>query len=496
MTIMHPTVFLPSQIEHEMPIPLDNGDLARAITRLAGHINAAQYRFLKMLAALVERKAWGGNGIKSPAHWLNYYCGINLGAAREKVRVAKCLATLPKIDAAFRSGAISYSKVRAMTRSATPENEDFLLRIAQHGTAQHVENLVRKYQRVRRCADRDSGKGQLDQSQYEAREFRWHYGEDGMLEFKGKLPPEQGAVFLKAIDTVLQSLHKDYDKVADAENPATAEDLQAKDVPAETSLSGLSTPTSSCGQKRADALAMLAEHALQSLDRGLAAMTGSDKYQVIVHIEADKLTAAPGDADAWSARSLCSLEDGPFLSPQTARRLACDSGLLVVLQDSQGEVLNIARKTRTIPPALRRALNMRDHSCRFPGCCQSRFTDAHHIKHWCDGGETRLDNLILLCRYHHRLLHNEGYAINKDVEGNFVFHRADEDQLRQAIYPQFTDEVAFLVESLAIENEHQSMGLGITSQTAITEWQGEVMDYGLAVGTLLNIEEQRLWVGD
>jgi len=130
MTSMPPTVFLPNQVEHEMPIPLDNAELVRAITRLAGHINAAQYRFLKMLAALVERNAWGGNGIKSPAHWLNYYCGINLGAAREKVRVAKCLATLPKIDAAFRSGAISYSKVRAMTRSATPDNEDFLLRIA------------------------------------------------------------------------------------------------------------------------------------------------------------------------------------------------------------------------------------------------------------------------------------------------------------------------------------------------------------------------------
>ena len=383
MTSMPPSVFLPDQFEHEMPIPLDNGELARATTRLAGHINAAQYRFLKMLAALVEHKAW---------------------------------------------------------------------------------------------------------------EFRWHYGEDGMLEFKGKLPPEQGAVFLKAIDLVLRSLHNDPDKVANAEKPAAVEDLPAKDVSAETSLSELSTPASSYGQRRADALAMLAEHALQSLDQGLATLTGSDKYQVIVHIEADKLTAVPGDAGASSAHSLCSLEDGPFLSPQTARRLACDSGLLTVLEDSDGELLNVGRKTRTISPAIRRALNLRDHGCRFPGCCQSRFTDGHHIQHWCDGGETRLDNLILLCRYHHRLLHNEGYAITKDAKGDFVFHHADGQQLRQAIYPQFIDEVDFLVESLAIENEHQSMGMEITSRTAVTEWQGEVMDYGLAVGTLLKIEEQRLRV--
>ena len=494
MTSMPPSVFLADQFEHEMPIPLDNGELARAITRLAGHINAAQYRFLKMLAALVERKAWGGNGIKSPAHWLNYYCGIDMGAAREKGRVAKCLATLPKIYAAFRSGAISYSKVRAMTRSASPENEDFLLRIAQHGTAQHVETLVRKYQRIRRCADNHPTKGQLDRSQFEAREFRWYYGEDGMLEFKGKLPPEQGAVFLKAIDLVLRSLHNDPDKVATAEKPAAVEDLSTKNVSAETSLSELSTPASSYGQRRADALAMLAEHALQSLDQGLATLTGSDKYQVIIHIEADKLTAPPGDADASSAHSLCSLEDGPFLSPQTARRLACDSGLLTVLEDSHGELLNVGRKTRTISPAIRRALNLRDHGCRFPGCCQSRFTDAHHIQHWCDGGETRLDNLILLCRYHHRLLHNEGYAITKDAKGDFVFHHADGQLLRQAIHPQFTDEVDFLVESLAIENEHQAMGMEITSRTAVTEWQGEVMDYGLAMGTLLSIEEQRLRV--
>ena len=98
-------------------IPTDNEELSDALTRLAGHINAAQYRFLKLLAALIEREAWQGHsGMKSPAHWLNYYCGIDLGAAREKVRVAKCLASLPLIDAAFGAGVISYSKVRAMTR--------------------------------------------------------------------------------------------------------------------------------------------------------------------------------------------------------------------------------------------------------------------------------------------------------------------------------------------------------------------------------------------
>ena len=137
-----PTFSIPASF-----IPENNEDLGNEITRLAGHINAAQYRFVKLLAVLIERNAWGGgSGIKSPAHWLNYYCGINIGAAREKVRVAKCLPSLPLIDQAFSTGAISYSKVRAMTRTATPQNEDQLLNIAKYGTAQHVESLVRKYQ--------------------------------------------------------------------------------------------------------------------------------------------------------------------------------------------------------------------------------------------------------------------------------------------------------------------------------------------------------------
>ena len=131
MTQMLPPAILPDQFPSTpWSIPETNEDLGNEITRLAGHINAAQYRFLKLLAVLIEREAWGGSGIKSPAHWLNYYCGIALGAAREKVRVAKALVTLPLIDQAFATGAISYSKVRAMTRSATVDNEALLLQVA------------------------------------------------------------------------------------------------------------------------------------------------------------------------------------------------------------------------------------------------------------------------------------------------------------------------------------------------------------------------------
>ena len=223
-------------------IPADDDALIIAITTLAGHINAAQHRFLKLLAALIERESWGdGGGMKSPAHWLNYYCGIDLGAAREKVRVAKSLVGLPQIDAAFASGAISYSKVRAMTRS--------------------------------------------------------------------------------------------------------------------------------------------------------------------------------------------------------------------------------------VSPPMRRALTIRDHGCRFPGCTETRFVDAHHIQHWCDGGDTSLDNLVLLCRRH---------------RGNIEFRRPDQPAKPEVLFPQFSEQVTD-AEDLAIERQHQHMGMQIDELTAVSHWQGERMDYSMAVAGMQSV---------
>jgi hypothetical protein len=163
---------------------------------------------------------------------------------------------------------------------------------------------------------------------------------------------------------------------------------------------------------------------------------------------------------------------------------------VTVLEDTSGNVLNVGRKTRTIPPAIRRALGLRDQGCRFPGCCETRFVDAHHIHHLCDGGETRLDNLILLCRHHHSLLHQEGFEI---VQGNkgFEFVRADGRKFPHALSTQFAQSDEGLDGSLAIEAEDHTLGLGIDARTAVTLWLGESMDYGYAVGTLMDIAEAR-----
>jgi len=501
-------------------IPADAQALAAAITRLAGHINAAQYRFLKLLVALVEREVWDdGGGIKSPAHWLNYYCGIDLGAAREKVRVAICLAELPQIDEAFASGAISYSKVRAMTRSATPQNEAYLLNIARHGTAQHMEMLVRKHQRVQRLmqgqgqsqSGRGAGVEEAAAAQFAGRQLLWHYDDDGMLVIHARLTPEDGAMFIKAVDSMFAQLPQmdggnkaqpgsvpegdsENDSERDSANDSkgssgsdsenvSAETLSeyptpesSKDVSAETFFRSQESNTDTFAQKRADALVLLAEQSFQHSGQDLAPLTPPQRHQLIIHIEKDSIMQ--------SADHHCSIEQGPFLSPASARRLACDTALLTVLEDNQGNVLNVGRKTRSVSPALRRALTIRDHCCRFPGCTEARFVDAHHIQHWCDGGETSLENLVLLCRRHHRLVHEQGFEVINRGSGNIEFRRPDRRVLPEALFPQFREQEAY-GETLAIEREHQRMGLDVDEFTAITQWRGERMDYSMAVEGIL-----------
>ena len=127
---------------------LSNQALAAAITELAGHLNAANRRWLAMIAEFDRRKGWSDSMTHSCAHWLNWQCGIDLGAAREKVRVAHALELLPLIGAAMGRGELSYAKARALTRVATAANEEFLLMIGLHSTACHVEKLVRQYRRV------------------------------------------------------------------------------------------------------------------------------------------------------------------------------------------------------------------------------------------------------------------------------------------------------------------------------------------------------------
>ncbi len=220
------------------------------------------------------------------------------------------------------------------------------------------------------------------------------------------------------------------------------------------------------------------------MDQGLSPLSGGEKYQVIVHVNANNM----GDDIPFADGGSCHIDNGHFESPiskLTMLRLACDASLVTSIEDSEGNVLNVGRKTRTVPPSIRRALNRRDGHCRFPGCCDSRFVDAHHIHHWCDGGETKMDNLVLLCRHHHRLLHQGGFSIENKGANDLVFKNTSGKEIKQALYPQFEKQETTTGTALAIEVENEQLGLEIDSDTAITSWLGGEMDYSMAVEGLL-----------
>jgi len=400
----------PVQIRHAISRP-GTEELGAEITRLSAYIYAATYKLLTLIREFDEQDGWHQTGLVSCAHWLNFKCGIGMNAAREKVRVAHALQQLPKISGAFERGELSYSKVRAMTRIADTSNEDYLLMIANHAAAHHVEKLVQKFRRAKRLQDVENAN-----LQHRDRYFNYHYDHDGCLIIKGRLPAEQGALIIKALE-----------KAMDDQFSGVAPDQDAH-VAAETGEE-LSEPEP-IAARRADAMVEISETFRNGGEKG---GSSADRYQVVMHVTAE--TPLPsGD------RGECHLDDGPHVTAETGRRLACDCSHLSVFEDSGGEPLSIGRKTRSIPPAIRRALRIRDGGCRFPGCTRTKFVDGHHIEHWADGGETSLENLVQLCRHHHRLVHEGGYDCQRTPTGEIFFTAPDERRLPEFAHRHTVDE--------------------------------------------------------
>ncbi len=376
-------------MDDSLPLSLpvvSTATLIDQITELAGHLNAGTYRWLTLIAEFDRRAGWNCGLTKSCAHWLNWQCGLDLGAAREKVRVAHALEQLPLISGAMARGELSYSKVRALTRVACAGTEGAMLEMALHGTAGHVELVVRQYRRVLEVAELDR-----EARQYRNRTLTWRYDDDGSIVLQASLPPESGGLVVKALEAALDHV--------------PLPDVSAETYPA---------PKPEWAHRRADALALLAETFLAS---GATELSGGERQQIVVHVEATTL--------AERSTGRCELEGGPSLAAETARRLACDASVVRIVEDERGDPLDVGRRTRSIPPALRRALNSRDRGCRFPGCDQTRYVDGHHIRHWADGGQTSLRNLVTLCRFHHRQVHEGGLIVQRLDDGAWRFSRVD-----------------------------------------------------------------------
>ena len=525
-------------------IPDDPAELRRAVTRMAAHINLADWRFIKLIAAMERTRGWREGGYCNLGNWLDHRCGLGPCAARERIRIGRALAKVPRIDEAFRDGVISYSKVRAITRVATPETDAMLLGIAEGSSAAHLESLVRTYERVGKS---DSGRASSEQR----RSLSWYY-EDGMLVITAAVSAERGALVIKALQQVVDggkdereayyesrlaatcrqgtaepAAHEDVEDVGRAEggfgagaaagrsaaegagaicgqDVRTRSEWAAPDVSAETPVDHaggvdgkvvytqiasadvtnvdtagdvsaetpvdhagmdngeeVSTPIANAAvtdvdaagsvsaetddfpdwltfelasreQRFADALVDMAEHCLASGAGPWKRRRTGQRYQVMLTIGRNELAA---QQSAGGARYHVDPDWG--IDEEDARNIACDADLTEFIQDARGNLLNYERRRRIVPARLLRALKLRDHNrCRFPGCSHQRYVEAHHVRHWIDGGETRLENLVLLCGAHHRLLHHGAFHITIE-EDDAVFVNRDGEVIEPALRPQF-----------------------------------------------------------
>ncbi len=264
---------------------MDLDRLGDEIAELSVHLEAATARLLDLIREFDAHGGWG-NGFRSCADWLSWRVGLDPGAARERVRVARALGTLPLLARALARGELSYAKVRALTRVATPETEEQLLAFGRAGTAAHVERLVRGWRRMDRIAE-----ARETERQHVSRELHVYQDGDGMIAVRGRLTPEVGALLVQALAAARETLYQQ----------ARLKNGDVADVSAET-------PT--MGQQQADALALLAETALH---HGIDPGAPGERYQVVVHVEEDQSV----------------LENGARVSAETSQRIACDASRVV-----------------------------------------------------------------------------------------------------------------------------------------------------------------------
>ena len=462
--------------------------LQEEICTLAAHIAAAKYQLMLLIWRLDEMKGWQGPGIRSLAHWLNWRTGMNIISARETVRVARALPELPKISAAFEKGELSFSKVRAMTRVATSENEAALLQLAHSSTASHIESIVRGYKKTLSLKDANQAHANRSLSTY--------FDDDGSLVINGRVPAEVGALLVKAIDCAKREA---FDNGEPLENRADALAIIAESFLATGSKAKR-------GGERNLVQIVVNPETLRQRTKNVSAETRPTQRQSAAKRETtnpSEMTDAPNLNENVSAEthdehycdshasptmgvgadaSIGIIDDGGALTAETARRIACDASLLAVYENCNGEPLSIGRRTRAIPPAIERAVRRRDQHCCFPGCTHTKFVDLHHIHHWADGGETSMDNLMLLCREHHRLLHEGGYEVVRNVG-------IDKDNRQLRFFDAYGCEVPPCEKRfrgnagvIIAANPH------IDHRTLPPEWYGEPLDLCSAVGAIIEHE--------
>jgi hypothetical protein len=343
-----------------------------------GIITGGQRRLLEIIVAHDRPETWEKDGCYGYAQWLSGQLHVSRWQARRLINAASALEHLPLTAAALASGRLGIEKVVELCRFATPKTEAELITWARG-----VLPMT-----IRERADLASRQALEDVTDaYRSRHLSWSWSDDGQrLGLWGELPADQGAIVAKALDRMAGKVP---DITDDDDQPDTEGALETR---------------------RADALVALCS-------ARIGADPDADRATVVVHAP---LAALVG-AEDWG----CGLEGGGILHPETVRRLTCDCRVEVSVEDSDGFVVGIGHASRTPPPYLKRALLKRDRGCQFPGCGGRRFLHCHHIWHWTKGGPTNLDNLVLVCSFHHRLVHEFGWGVKLGAPGTSRWYRRD-----------------------------------------------------------------------
>jgi hypothetical protein len=587
------------------------------LATLSAHLDAATYRQLVLIRLLDERGHWAAAGATSCAAWLSYRIGLDIGAARERIRVAHALRDLPSISEAMRVGTISFSKVRAVTRVANPSNEERLLEYASYTTAAQLERLCRGVRQAQLLADENGetiDEAELLRRAHAARDVSCRSRGDGtvvlfatllpdeadrvlraieamrdaMREESPALPPSSADAFVRLIDVGYEDATVVVPRVSEQRTvnvPAEVDEQVGLDVSAEVALGtseyewsdicaargrldvsaelardrsehersngsaererlGGSTEGGVAGSEReADEGVRANVSAEGAFDQAGSGVSAEGAFEARSDVSAegafDQARSGVSAGGAFEARSdvsaegafdpecsdfsgetpsslrapvlsqpaatelvrrkvcggevhrvvihlaphllsdglVANLDDGTWIAPETWRRVACDCALDLVKVDEVGRVLDVGRRTRTIPPALARALDVRDAGrCRFPGCNHRRFLDRHHVKHWSNDGETKLDNLLTLCTAHHQLVHEGGWSVELDGDEARFFDPSGALLVRPRP-PRVEDALADL------EEAHASLDIG--PATGLTLWNGKTPDYARCVEAAL-----------
>ena len=338
----------------------------------AAHVRAcAAHRDLLGFITEADRcELWRCEGARDMAHWLWMRYGLSEWKARRWILAAHALEQLPRVASALESGALGIDKVVELCRFATPETEEGLV-----AWAQRVFTGA-----IRRRGDLEARRTLADTRSLEQSRFLriWSFDEGRRVGIEGELPAAEGRVVQATLDRFRRRVPV---------MPGEETDPDAR---------------------MADALVALCTQA--------SGGSSSPEATVVVHASLETMRTGEGSA---------SLESGGILHARTARRLACSGKVQIVFEDAAGEPIRLGRASREPSAGMLRLLRHRDQGCGFPGCGSKAFTHAHHLRWWSAGGPTDLDNLVLVCTFHHRLVHEHGWAIKRETGGGLEWFRPD-----------------------------------------------------------------------